>query len=157
MDLHNHFDFSNSKSGRPSAARIITAWKKAGRPHRFSVAYGETEAEFEHVGGRWHDSGNGCRGVDRNAVLKALAQCADNGAPATEEPAPVPQGDDIVRWSTKTRAGHALDVFYNRTTNLLVIDINHKERAGGNEIVRRTLDEAALLKHCARLPKWEDA
>lgn len=67
-----NFDFSDSKSGRPSAARIMAAWKKAGRPARFSVSYGESEAEFEKLGARWMDSGNGCRGVDRFAVVKAL-------------------------------------------------------------------------------------
>lgn len=67
-----NFDFSNSKSGRPSVARIMAAWKKAGRPARFTVEYGETFAEFEKHGPRWYDSGNGCRGVDRLAVIRAL-------------------------------------------------------------------------------------
>jgi len=73
-----HFDFTptNGKNCRPSAARIIAAWKKAGKPARFTVEYGETFAEFERLNNfseRWMDSGNGCRGVDRNAVVKALA------------------------------------------------------------------------------------
>lgn len=76
--MNETFDFSDSKSGRPSAARILAAWKKAGRPNTFSVKYGETEAEFIYTTGRWWDSGNGCRGVDRNAVVKALTkECAD--------------------------------------------------------------------------------
>lgn len=74
-----NFDFSDSKSGRPSAARIIAAWKKAGCPNKFAVKYGETEAEFEKLGiARWTDSGNGCRGVDRNAVIKALVNYEAN-------------------------------------------------------------------------------
>lgn len=72
-----HFDFTptNGKNLRPSAARIVAAWKKAGRPNAFSVTYGETYAEFENYdfgSPRWSDSGNGCRGVDRTAVIKLL-------------------------------------------------------------------------------------
>lgn len=78
-----HFDFTptNGKNLRPSAARIVAAWKRAGTPSRFTVSYGETYAEFERAPGgeylgvpRWIDSGNGCRGVDRNAVVKLLVQ-----------------------------------------------------------------------------------
>ena len=87
-----HFDFTptNGKNLRPSAARILAAWKKAGRPRSFTVEYGETFARFECVPGRflpgrvpnlWDDSGNGCRGVDRLAVVKALnADHAKQGA-----------------------------------------------------------------------------
>lgn len=66
-------------------------------------------------------------------------------------------GDKITTFRVTTRAGHELRFFYNPDRDLLVVDLNHKERAGGNEIVRRTLDEKALLAHCAKLPKWEDA
>ena len=77
--MSNHFDFTptNGKNCRPSAARIVAAWKKAGKPDRFTVEYGETFAEFNKRAGYpmpiWDDSGNGCRGVDRNAVVKALS------------------------------------------------------------------------------------
>jgi hypothetical protein len=72
------------KRHRPTARQIVSDWKKAGRPGLFSVTYGETHAEFELVANgpwsgpsRWYDSGNGCRGVDRNAVVKALTEaCA---------------------------------------------------------------------------------
>ena len=57
---------------RPSARQIIATWKAGGRPAEFTVEYGETFAEFIRHGGRWHDSGNGCRGVDRLAVVRAL-------------------------------------------------------------------------------------
>ena len=77
-----HFDFTppSGKTRRPSSARIVAAWKKAGRPDQFTVSYGETFAKFQRVsyGGlfhgapRWYDSGNGCRGVDRAAVVSAL-------------------------------------------------------------------------------------
>jgi len=70
-----HLDYTN-QGRRPTAAQIVSAWKKARRPKRFTVSYGETFAEFEYVAAwgpaRWHDSGNGCRGVDRLAVVKAL-------------------------------------------------------------------------------------
>lgn len=76
----SHFDFTN-QGRRPSTGQIISAWKKAGRPLRFSVSYGETFAEFERPNappcvtgpGGWCDSGNGCRGVNRTAIVNALA------------------------------------------------------------------------------------
>lgn len=46
-----------------------------------------------------------------------------------------------------TKGGHTLSVFFNSETNLLVVDLVHKSEAGGNEVVRRTLDEEALLHH----------
>ena len=65
------FDYT-TQGRRPSAAQIVGAWKRAGRPLQFNVTYGETFAAFERVGGRWFDSGNGCRGVNRRAVVDAL-------------------------------------------------------------------------------------
>jgi len=47
-----------------------------------------------------------------------------------------------------TKAGNTLNVFFNPDSNLLVIDIIHKNEKGGNEILRQTLDEKKLLKHC---------
>ncbi len=66
-----NFDYT-SQGRRPSAAQIVARWKAEGKPDSFSVSYGETEAEFTKVGPRWSDSGNGCRGVDRGAVIKKL-------------------------------------------------------------------------------------
>lgn len=66
------FDYTQ-QGRRPSARQIIADWRKAGRPDAFSVTYGETEAEFARAyGQRWHDSGNGCRGVRRSEVIRAL-------------------------------------------------------------------------------------
>ena len=65
------FDYS-TQGRRPSVRQIVADWKKAGKPLSFQVEYGETFAEFWIEFVRWHDSGNGCRGVDRNAVVKAL-------------------------------------------------------------------------------------
>ena len=65
-------DYTN-QGRRPTAAQIVSAWKRADMPNSFTVEYGETFAEFTRLGsGRWDDSGNGCRGVDRLAVVKAL-------------------------------------------------------------------------------------
>ena len=67
-------DYTN-QGRRPTAAQIVGAWRKAKRePTLIVVTYGETSAEFELQlsSGRWWDSGNGCRGVDRSAVVKAL-------------------------------------------------------------------------------------
>lgn len=63
-------------------------------------------------------------------------------------------GEAIQRRTMRSAAGHSLDFFYNRDTNLLVVDLNHAKRAGGNELVRRTLDEQRLLAHCDKLPLW---
>jgi hypothetical protein len=71
------FDYTN-QGRRPSAAQIVSDWRKAGKPDSFYVTYGETFAEFDRskhgtfFGHQWRDSGNGCRGVDRAAVLKLL-------------------------------------------------------------------------------------
>jgi hypothetical protein len=57
---------------RPSARQIVSDWKKAGRPDRFTAEYGETFAEFELMYGRWVASGNGCRGIQRDKVEALL-------------------------------------------------------------------------------------
>lgn len=56
--------------------------------------------------------------------------------------------EPIVHHNIKTKAGHIISVFFNRDTDLLVIDVVHKKEKGGNEIVRRNLDYKALLPHC---------
>jgi hypothetical protein len=56
--------------------------------------------------------------------------------------------DDIHYHSFETRAGNTISVFFNKHTKLLVVDIIHHNWKGGNEIVRQTLDEKQLLKHC---------
>ena len=71
--MNNLFDFTR-QGRKPSVAQIIKAWRDAGRPQNFAVEYGETFAEFTMYPNGWSDSGNGCRGVNRDAVVKALAQ-----------------------------------------------------------------------------------
>lgn len=80
MNIHNHFDFTQ-QGRRPSATQIIARWKSSGKPEQFSVQYGETEAEFTRGTARWDDSGNGCRGVDRMAVVNALNAATGPVAP----------------------------------------------------------------------------
>jgi hypothetical protein len=78
--MHN-FDFTPTARPyrRPSAAQIVARWKRAGRPDHFTVEYGETFAQFDRYllfadCATWRDSGNGCRGVNRHAVVKALQE-----------------------------------------------------------------------------------
>ena len=54
----------------------------------------------------------------------------------------------IINHYIPTRQGHTVSVFFNQETDLLVVDVVHKNEKGGNEIVRRTLDYNALLPHC---------
>lgn len=76
-----HQDYT-SQGRRPTTAQIIANWKKGGRPTSFTVAYGETFAEFDKHMGRWYDSGNGCRGVQRDKVIAALtSETEDNSQP----------------------------------------------------------------------------
>ena len=68
---------------RPTAAQIVTAWKREGRPDNIIVEYGETLAEFRlRPSGRWDDSGNGCRVVDCSAVVKALTAACTQCCPS---------------------------------------------------------------------------
>lgn len=66
-----HFDYT-TQGRRPSASQIVAAWRRAGKPATIAVTYGETYAVFDLYNGRWYDGGNGCRGVDRGAVVRAL-------------------------------------------------------------------------------------
>lgn len=56
--------------------------------------------------------------------------------------------DNIHRHTVTTKAGNTLSFFYNPDNDLLVVDIIHKNEKGGNELIRKTLDERSLLKHC---------
>lgn len=71
-----------SQGRRPTAAQIVKAWKLNGKPEHLTVEYGETFAQFDRYGSRWMDSGNGCRGVDRNAVVRALEMATRDDAMA---------------------------------------------------------------------------
>lgn len=54
---------------------------------------------------------------------------------------------DIQRHTITTRAGNTLSVFYNPENDLFVVDLISENEQGGNEIVRKTLNENALLAH----------
>jgi len=47
----------------------------------------------------------------------------------------------------ETKKGNTIQVFYNPDNNLLIVDLIAKNEKGGNEIVRKTLDESKLLAH----------
>jgi hypothetical protein len=68
---------------RPSAAQIVSDWKKAGRPNEFTAEYGETFAEFTYQntwgGYRWDASGNGCSGIKRDKVVELLSRVMKKG------------------------------------------------------------------------------
>jgi len=51
----------------------------------------------------------------------------------------------IERKYIATRGGNVIQVFYNPENDLLVIDLVNDD--GGNELIRRTLDERVLLGH----------
>jgi hypothetical protein len=51
----------------------------------------------------------------------------------------------ITRHSVTTPKGNTLSFFYNPDNNLVVIDLVRKDESGGNEILRKTLDEENLL------------
>ena len=74
MDL----DYTN-QGRRPSVAKIMSDWRKAGKPNEFTVTYGETYAHFQDNGDNgpawvrgWQADGNGCRGVKLDKVQAAL-------------------------------------------------------------------------------------
>lgn len=57
--------------------------------------------------------------------------------------------NDKIRIVTfETNAGNTLQVFFNQTTGLLVVDLIDKNEEGGNEIYRHILDEKEMLSHC---------
>lgn len=63
---------------------------------------------------------------------------------------------DIERWNVPTRDGNTLSVFYNRETNLLVVDVIDQNETGGCEVVRMTIDEPKALAHCRAADERDD-
>lgn len=55
--------------------------------------------------------------------------------------------DGIHQQSFDTNSGNKIVFFFNKETNLLVVDFIDKDERGGNELVRMTLDEKKLLRH----------
>ena len=54
----------------------------------------------------------------------------------------------IQRHSIPTRGGNTISIFYNEDTDLLVVDLVAANERGGNEMLRKQLDEKKLLAHC---------
>lgn len=52
--------------------------------------------------------------------------------------------------SVTTSKGNTLQFFYNPANDLVVVDLIDKNERGGNEILRKTLDETVLLGHLAK-------
>lgn len=55
--------------------------------------------------------------------------------------------DNIQRFTVETKGGNTLQFFYNPDNNLVVVDIVAANEKGGNELLRKTLDEKKLLSH----------
>ena len=68
-----------AQGSKPTVQQIIAGWRKAGKPASFTVEYGETFARFKLYLGKWVASGNGCDGVKRDTVVKALQADEDKG------------------------------------------------------------------------------
>ena len=47
----------------------------------------------------------------------------------------------------ETGQGNTLQLFYNSDTGLVVVDLIAANGKGGTEILRRTIDEKAMLAH----------
>jgi hypothetical protein len=68
-----------------------------------------------------------------------------------------PAGEHVLhRHHITLKSGHGLSFFFNETTGLLVVDVNHRNERGGNEIIRRTIDPDKLVAFAAKLPPLED-
>jgi len=63
------------------------------------------------------------------------------------EPLPAEdRGMSIQRKQIVTPSNNIIQIFYNPTINLLVVDLCNN--VGGNEVLRMELNEEALLEHC---------
>ena len=56
--------------------------------------------------------------------------------------------DNIREFEVTLRSGNTLKFFVNLESNLVVVDLIAENFEGGNEFVRKTLNEAHLLSHC---------
>lgn len=64
---------------------------------------------------------------------------------------------DIERHTIKTKYGNYLSIFFNRTTGLFVVDIVRADERGGNEFIRRTIDDKRMLPSDGLLAELEAA
>ena len=59
----------------------------------------------------------------------------------------VPPQSGIQRLDLTTKNGNTIQVFYNPDNNLLVVDLLAANDMGGNELLRKTLNEKEMLAH----------
>lgn len=52
--------------------------------------------------------------------------------------------NDIFRKTIKLKDGNSLDIFFNKKTNLLVVDKVRKDGKGGNEFIRYDVSTVKL-------------
>ena len=55
--------------------------------------------------------------------------------------------------SMTTAKGNTLQLFYNNETGLVVVDLVSKDEKGGNEFLRRHIDEDKMIGHTAPKPR----
>lgn len=68
-----------------------------------------------------------------------------------------PAGEHVLHHHYITlKSGHTLSLFFNETTGLLCMDVNHKNGRGGNEFIRMTIDPSKMVAFAAKLPPMED-
>jgi hypothetical protein len=58
--------------------------------------------------------------------------------------------NEIKTFTVETKGGNTLQFFYNPQNDLVTVDLIAKNEKGGNEILRKTLDETQLLKHTTK-------
>jgi hypothetical protein len=58
--------------------------------------------------------------------------------------------DNLFYAGITMKDGHSVQFFVNRETGLVVVDYNHKNDKGGNELLRKTLNPSTMLAHCER-------
>lgn len=58
------------------------------------------------------------------------------------------ENDNIHMFSVDTLKGNRLEFYFNAETNLVVVDLIHKNESGGNELVRLKFHEDEALVHC---------
>ena len=52
-----------------------------------------------------------------------------------------------------TKKGNTLQLFYNNDTGLVVVDLIAANEQGGNELLRRNIDETKMLGHTVPKPR----
>lgn len=62
---------------------------------------------------------------------------------------------EVARFVTETKQGNTLSIFFNKETNLLIIDLIEKSGAEHNEFIWRYIDENELLERVLRITQSE--